>query len=799
MPEIKKSLLLFLLLSSTTFFAQIKITGKVISSENNPVELAEIILTNKDSLAVKSEFTNQKGEFFIETKSEWYKLEIRQAKKILYTKTFDLISDLDLGVITINNTNQIETVSIVGKRKLIERKIDRLVFNVEKSISATGGDALDALKVTPGVKVQGEKVSIIGKGSVSIMINDKLIQLKQEDLSSFLQSISADNIKSIEVITTPPAKYDAIGNSGIINIKTKTAKSDSWNANVGASYLQRSKSEDSYFGNFNYNKNKLTISSSFNYRNGARYSTQDDYAYFPDGLWYTASPYTVEYKRFGGKLGLDYKLTKNWTTGIQYILNTNSPYFYGDVYTPVTNYTNGDITRYLRTNKEVTNKPIFNSINYYNDIKLDTLGKKITVNLDYFNFENNDDKLYDGISIINNPYSQQYFAGNNKNIQKIDNISGKIDFEYPTSFADLSFGGKITSSKSKNTIQYFNSGLVNSPVITMPLANNLFEYTENVQAVYFSGNKKFKDKWETQFGLRMEATQTNGNSLTLNQITKNNYVKLFPTLYVNYKPNENNSFGFNYSRRIDRPTFKDLNPNLYFENPFQSIEGNPFLQPAFIDNLEFIFTHKNFESKIYYSIEKNLYGQVAIADPATNLIRFTNENYANTERFGFSESYSFDKLKWWTSNNAIDLNYAKSSSFISVLQRNQEGWSGRISTNNDFVINKDKTWLFNMNYWYNIAGVDGKFYNTGAMSNFSASIQYLLLNKNLKITLKGNDIFRTEIIKVNSIVNNVYQKGIYYNDNQSVQLTVSYKFGNQKINALRRSTGNEEERNRTGN
>lgn len=796
----KTSLILFLsLLANLNIYSQIKIKGKVLNTESIPLEYAEVILINKDSIAIKSELTNERGEFLLEAKRGWYKLQMRQINKILYSKTFDLITDLDLGIITVNNVSELETVTVVGKKKLIERKIDRLVFNVEKSIAATGGDALDALKITPGVKVQNDNVSIIGKGSVSVMVDDKLIQLNQGDLSSFLQSISADNIKSIEVITTPPAKYDAIGNSGIINIKTKTAKSDSWNANVGTSYLQRSKSEGSVFGNFNYNKNKLTISSSFNYRKGARYSTQDDYAYFPDGLWYTASPYTVEYKRFGGKFGLDYKINKNWTAGIQYMLNTNSAYFYGPVYTPVTNYNTNEITRYLRTNKEVINKPIFNSINYYNDFKLDTLGKKITVNLDYFNFENKDDKLYDGISIINIPFSQQYFVGNNKNIQKIDNISGKIDIEYPTSFADLSFGGKVTSSKSKNTIQFFNSGLVNNPVTVLPLDNNIFEYTENIQALYVSGNKKFNEKWETQFGIRMEATQTNGNSLTLNQVNKNDYTKLFPTLYINYKPNENNSFAFNYSRRIERPTFNDLNPNLYFENPFQSIEGNPFLQPAFIDNLEFIFTHKNFESKIYFSNEQNLYGQVAIADPATNLIRFTNENYANTKRFGFSENYSFDKVEWWTSNNAIDLNYAKSTSFLNVFQREQEGLSGRLSTNNDFVFNKDETYLFNINYWYNIAGVDGKFYNIGAMSNFSASIQYLLLNKDLRITLRGNDIFRQEKIRVNSTVNNVYQEGHYYNDNQSVQLTVSYKFGNQKIKALRRSTGNEEERNRTGN
>lgn len=781
-------------------YGQFTVSGKIDQPDKNKNQFTEVLLLDKDSVIIKNDLIAENGGFALKINNNGaYTLKVKQLNHFLYKKNIQVNSDLNLGIISIENTKEIKEVVITGKKKLVERKIDRLVFNVENAIATAGGDALETLKITPGVKVQNDNVSIIGKGTVSVMLDDRLIQLKQEDLSNFLKSISADNIKSIEVITTPPAKYDALGNSGIINIKTKTAKKDSWNANVGTSYLQRSRPEGSVFGNFNYNKDKLTISSSLSYRDGARYSTQHDYAYFPDALWYTASPYVVKYKRFGGKLGIDYQLTKNWTTGIQYILNTNKPHYYGDVDTPVNSYNNNELLRYLKTYKDTRNKPVFNSINYYNDFKLDSLGRKLTINLDYFNFKNNDEKSYYGNSYIYTPYSEQYFLGNNNNIQKIDNFSGKVDVEYPTSFVNLSFGGKITTSKANNTIKFFNSGLVDNPITSYFLADNLFEYTENVQALYVSGNKKFNDKWEAQAGLRMESTQTKGNSLTLNQVTKNDYLKFFPTLYVTYKPNENNTLGLSYSRRIDRPTFNELNPNLYFENPFQSIEGNPFLQPAFINNIELTHNYKNFDSKIYYSNEENLYGQIAIADPITNNIRFTNENYVNTQRFGFAEGYTFDKLKWWNSNNSLDINYVKSISFIDILQRNQEGWSGRFSTNNDFMLNKGKTWIFNVNYWYNFAGVDGKFYKTGAMSNLSATIQYLLLDKNLRISLKANDIFRTEKIKVSSIVNNVYQKGIYYNDNQSVQLTISYKFGNQKIKSVKRSTGNEEERNRTGN
>jgi hypothetical protein len=152
---------------------------------------------------------------------------------------------------------QIQEVEIQAKKKLVERKIDRLVFNVENSISAIGGDALDALKITPGLRVHNDKISMIGKSGMSVMVDDKLIQLSGEDLINYLKTISSDNIKSIEVITTPPAKYDAEGNSGIVNIKLKKTKPNQWSASFKSSYIQSTYPKGSVGGNFNYKKNKF--------------------------------------------------------------------------------------------------------------------------------------------------------------------------------------------------------------------------------------------------------------------------------------------------------------------------------------------------------------------------------------------------------------------------------------------------------------------------------------------------------------------------------------------------------------
>ena len=201
---------LAIVLLTNNIYGQFTISGKVEQADKNKNQFTEVLLLDKDSVIIKNDLIAENGNFTLKINNGGgYTLKVKQLNHFLYKKDIQVNSDLNLGTISIENAKEIKEVVITGKKKLVERKIDRLVFNVENAIATTGGDALEALKITPGVKVQNDNVSIIGKGAVSVMVDDRLIQLKQEDLSNFLKSISADNIKSIEVITTPPAKYDA--------------------------------------------------------------------------------------------------------------------------------------------------------------------------------------------------------------------------------------------------------------------------------------------------------------------------------------------------------------------------------------------------------------------------------------------------------------------------------------------------------------------------------------------------------------------------------------------------------------
>ncbi|SOD12658.1 TonB-dependent receptor [Pedobacter xixiisoli] len=778
--------------------AQIKISGKVLTLEKNPLEYAEVALLSDKAIPLVSHITNENGEFVIDFKKGVYKLEIRQFKQVLYTKDIELNSDFDAGTITVDVTSILGTVTIYKKKELVERKIDRLVFNIENTISAVGGDALDALKITPGVSVRNENITIVGKQSIRVMVDDKILELGTEDLASFLRSIPADNIKNIEVITTPPAKYDAAGGSGLINIKLKKAQSDAWSLSLGSTYLRRyNEGEGAVTSNFMYSKNRLSLSSSFNYRDGGETFDYQDYNSFPDDIWNTKQVFNRKFKRFNGVLGMQYSATDHWMLGFQYIANLNKTHTNRPAKSSVFNYNNDIPFNEILSLNTAGQKPQFNSINLFNEFKLDSAGKKIILNLDYFNYANNDTRPYEGTSVMNNPYAIQYFKGINDNEQKTNNYSGKVDVELPTKFANWSTGAKVSVSNTANNISAFNSGLVNSPITSMPQTSHQFNYNEDVQALYFSGSKKLKNNLEAQIGLRMEATQTksyNGNS---NQSLSYNYAKLFPTVNLAYAPAGNSTYRFSYGRRIARPNFAELNPNVTYITQFLTIEGNQVLRPYFIDNFEFIYSYKKLESKLYYSIENDVFNQLGLPDVNTNRIRLIYKNIFNLKRYGFSESFTFDKISWWNSTNMLNVNYTTVQT-IDSSAKGADGFTSFFTTNNDFTLNKAKTVSFNLGFDYYMSGAYG-IDRIKPFTSTSVAIQYLLLNKDLRINLRANDIFRSDRFRFSSTVNGVHRSSNYYFDTRLFQLSVNYKFGSNKIDVKKRRTGNEEERARTGN
>lgn len=778
----------FLLISS--LYAQPYEVKAMVQANGQPASFYDILLIANDTLTGS---TDEHGFFSLEAEPDNYRLEILYFDEIVYEQNFLLNDAVDLGVLSFENSTELNEMVIEAPKKLMERKADRFIYHIENATAAAGGTALDALKTTPGVTVTHESISISGKNSVLVLIDDKPTYMSQAELMNYLESISSSTLSKIEVITTPPAKYQAEGNSGILNIVTKQIKQDSWNATLGGTFQRSRRNTQQYNAAFNLQKNKLTLRSAIN--TGLRRSliNWNNDIYYTDSFWQNENASDAKNRSINGQLALEYQLTKKWVAGTKFSAYSSR---FTDVQPQVTtifSQKSGSIQQYLKNNATSADKTYQQIYNLYSEYKLDTLGKKITMDIDFVN--------YHAPAVNNYSYAKYTPAdelipntthtGSNDVDIKIQNFSAKLDAELPTKFVNFSVGSRFSNSQSRNLITALKQNEKGEMVDDINLSN-YFEYTEKNEAFYVSGSKKFDEKWNIQAGLRLEATQTEGYSRETDNRHKNDYLKLFPTLYVLHQFTENKSIGFNYSRRISRPSYESLNPFRTINNEFSYNEGNPFLRPSFTHNFELTFTYKTFDTRVYFSSMKDGVNQASILNPDTQQNNYIWMNYTDAESVGFTQSYTAKPAAWWTSINTFY--FAYSASNIAISDRRYKGSSFSFFTANDFVLNADKTLFLSLSYFQNF-GETYQNFRLNPYAKFYATLKYLVYDKKLELSLSGSDIFngreysKQEMYGVTQEFKNIW-------DTQRIRFGLTYRFGNSNLKTKERQTGNTEELNR---
>lgn len=777
------------------------IEGRVVDSNKEPISFANVVaqVTSSNKI-IGGVVTDEQGKFSLKVKTDQeYYITISFigfAKKTIQSSSVD--ESNNIGTIVLKELdNKLDEVVIEARKRLITRKSDRLVFNVSQSLSSSGGDMLDALRVTPGLKVQNDEIFMIGKDNMRIMINGRLLKIPQQEVSNFLSSISADDIKSIEVITNPPAKYESEGNSGLINIIYKKGRRNSWRSRIRGVYTQATYGKGSLSGNFSYQKDKFSMSSNLFYTNGSKLITDTNKFFFADETWDGTYPrrYFTE-PSVSARLSFDYNFKNDFLIGAQYLttygrFRTNNRNDRVNVF----DNTNNTLSRIIRTTSNNLEESPTHSLNIHSEFKLDSVSK-VEMNLDYFNYSSDQDRTYDTFSESNGtitPGSRE--IGNNIGDQQIDNYSVRMDIETPIEWASLSYGGKLSFTKTNNALVFFD--VTSGTPIQDPNRTDMFTYKENTQAVYFSLEKMLSQQWIINGGLRFETTQTEGNSTSLNQIDINDYSRLFPTVNVNYIANESNIFSLAYNQRINRPSFEFLNPFENVQNPFTIIRGNPFLQPSFSDNLSLTHIHKQkLVSSLYFSKVSDGFQQLAQVDPVTNIQEISPQNYYETTKIGLTESYTFSKWKWWESVNILDVHYSDATSLVDFTNAGESGFNTYIATNNSFVLDSKKRVMASANFWYAFPGVYD-IYTTSATSNLDLSLKFFFLDKDLQLGLNAYDVFRGQRVRVEGITNDVNVSFRNYYDTQSFRISLLYKFGNKKIRVARKKFGNQDEKDRT--
>ncbi|MEO8515704.1 MAG: TonB-dependent receptor [Flavobacterium sp.] len=792
----KANLFIFLLLPLFCLAqSTLKLKGKI-SDETTPLAWENIIISTPEGKIVDGTTSKEDGTFEININKGLYKIKISPLGLIGWEKDILIEKDMNLGLILLTKkTNNLEEVVIKSKKRTIEQKIDLLIYNVENNIATAGGDALSAINTAPGVVVQSNTINILGKGSSRVMIDGRIIELSGEELNGFLKSIAANDIKNIEVITNPPAKYDANGTGGLININLKKGTRDSWKNTSILSYDQNKYDIYTLRNNFFYNKNKFRFNISANAKSGYRNATENLALSFPDGLQNMDSQSKINEGNVSGKIALDYDISKSTTIGFQYLNDSNNPNFKSDII--IKNYNTENNIDNIVLNNGFNNKYSGNqTYNAHLLTKLDTLNRKLSVDVDYFNYDSKFDRDF-----TTKKYSSDMTflsldqSGRNISHQNIDNRSFKADMEHPLEFVNLSYGAKVSFTKSKSGLRYYNT-ITGTPELDLNQSNE-FEYGENNQAVYINGNKKINDQFTIQLGLRAENTQTDGFSANLNQQIKNKYFKLFPTFYLSYKKSENNSFNLNYGKRINRPRFDLLNPFRTYINSNSYSEGNPFLKPSFSNNFELSHSYKEIlRTSVFLNFITDGYGVIFTSNPTTNTQVVTRENYYKGITYGIGESYSADITNWWSTENTLYLLGSKTKFTSGINATPTNGLQLDFSTSNTFSLSKATK--LQVEYTYS-STVKSGLYTIGYTSGLNIALKQNVFKKSLQIAFLANDIFNTAYLKdFNSNVNGIKQ---VYSQNESsrfFRLSVIYNFGNTKINMKQHDFGNEEEKRRIG-
>lgn len=792
---------LFLFLNCITCFiavAQHTITGKVIDENTQPLEFVVLTVMQNDN-TVREEVVKEQGEFAVTLPEGTYSFNIIYFGKIILTREVAVTQSVNLGALqaTIGSLTLGEFV-LEDTKNLIERKVDRLVFNVENTVAASGGDAMDLLKVTPRVKVENDKIAMIGKSGMSVMIDDRIVQLSGEELVNYLKNIPSDNIKIIEVITNPPAKYSAEGNSGLINIKLKKSIEDSWSASIGGRHHQATYAKETIAGSFNFKKKKVSLYSNVNYTKGSNAYVVNTKVYYPDFLWEEIDNGKYNIDVLSSKLGLDYKVSDKFTTG--FLINTSNNFPTIDIERATAYFINNstqEADSTAVTQAETNDKRYNYIINYHLIFKVDTLNRKLSLDVDYFNHYNKTDRVFESETILANDAvsNGSFLSGNNIGDQNIENYSINLDMAHPFKWIIFNYGGRITHTQTNSQNDYYD--LTSGTAFFDKTQSNTFTFNESTQAIYFSAQKEISEKWEAKAGIRVENTKTTGYSLTLNQTDKNEYTKLFPTTYLSYVPNDSNSFSISYGKRINRPYFSKLNPFKWINSSYSYSEGNPYLKPSYSHNLEFEYLYKDFwVNTLYFSRLENGWEEVAIIDTINRIQQYIPQNFINTTVIGLNEDITLKPYKWLRTNLSIDVYYNSATSTIPTTLNLLKVWNGVFSLSNDFILNKTKTAFFNINYFYVSKGGDN-LDESSAYDQLSTTLKLLFFKKKLQVSLAVNDLFKGGNSEYSTYSNDLKTTFQRNDDSRYFRVAASYNFGNSNIRNAKRNNKNTEEINRS--
>ena len=803
----KTTLLSFflILLGLATAYGQepTKIAGIVKDAAGKGLPAASIyILKSTDSSLIKTDITEDNGRFEI-TVPEGGKYLIRYYYASYQTKyegPFTVAPGSTFtapdAVLQKDNT-KLKEVTISSKKPLIEVKADKVVFNVESSINATGSDGFELLRKSPGITVDNnDNISMKGKTGVKIYVDGKMTQLDAKELAAYLKNINSNDIEAIEMISNPSAKYDASGNAGVINIRLKKNKKIGTNGSVNLNVIQGITPKVNGSANLNYRDKKINVFGNIGGATGKHDGHLNLDRLQNDTNYIQRTFHRNDERSINIKAGIDYFINSKSTIGALVTTNVSDNTDTKNSTTLISDRQNNFVKKLTAYNTIPGSRTNNNAnLNYK---YADTNGHELNADADYGLFRGRGSSLQP--NYYNDKNNNLLYSVINQNYTPtdIDIYTLKADWEQRLGKAKLGLGGKVAYVTTKNTFDFYD--VVNDQPVKDLSRSNQFKYTENVNAAYANYSRELSTKVSIQAGVRVENTQSKGELSRANNTTQaddtvtRSYTDLFPSAAVTWTINKKNTLNLTYSRRIDRPTYQDLNPFEVKMDELTYQKGNAFLRPQYTQTVELAHTFMGFlNTAAGYSFVNDY--STEVTDTVKNGGFIQQKNVGTQQMFSFNIGSPLQIKKWWQGYVYLWYNYQILEGIVGKTHLQVGIPSYGAYMQQSFTLGK--TYSAELSGFINGPSVWGATWVTKPMGGLDIGFQKQLWDKKATLKLTFTDVFFTNPWRSHVDFGGMVVTGSGNWESRTARISFTYRFGSNQISSAReRKTGMESEEGR---
>ncbi|MCC3153618.1 TonB-dependent receptor [Hymenobacter sp. BT770] len=783
------------------------LTGTATDDKGAAVSFANVVLLDAATTALITGIAaDVDGKFALPTPAKGtYVLKLNMLSYApLQTPAFDVSGpsfSKDFGRLVLHpDAQQLQEVQVRAVRPTVTKDADKLIVTVAGSALAGGSTALDVLTRAPGVAVdQDGNLQLNGKAGVQVLIDGKRTYLTGKELQNLLQSMSAENLRDLEISTSGSAKDDAAGSAGVINLTLKKNTMSGLSGSAYAGYQYSTLHGYSAGTDLSYRQGRWNATVGVDLARRTRFRTLAMHREFRGET--RTSTFDQNGREEGLRdvpalrLGADYALSPRHSLGASLNLtqrNANDNFSTGsllrdgsaanDLFIQARNHTDGHFAN--------------GTANLHYAGRLDTVGTSLSADVDYARLSSTSSSTfrndYDSLGHPGQGYTTRLSS---ENPVAYTIYAAKLDFSKPLGRqTKLELGAKASHVASDNEVRFYTGSDAAAPLDAT--RSNHFLYQETVYAAYASLATHFGKTWQVQGGLRAEQTLTNGHSLTLAQTTGRNYLNLFPTVSVQQQVSADYQVGYSYSRRLDRPRYESLNPFIFYLDPYSWIKGNPGLKPQYTSSFEVSQTLKQqYNLVLGYATTQGYMAEVPEQHAADKTTVFQQQNVQRFRSLSATVLAPVRVAASWQMSNHATLAYQRFELPLSGLAlRNQQLLVQLQSTQ---TVQLPRGLRLEVNSGYQGPMAYG-LYRLQANWWVDAGLKRAFCHDKLDLSLSATDLFRTRRIRGAANINGNVNAFDQYTGTQSLRLTLRYRFQHGQQAAARPRNSELEELRRTG-